>query len=212
MGGRDPYADHPVPGTPLERLSSQLPLAARHAALPPDLAARHREILTAYVATGRAPSLIPADATLAAADLVVIGDGEVAGAYPFSSESTPHRLHLVDAGVHAMCALDAVAVGAVLGTTVEIDSTCAVSGEPVRIVQEASAVVAADPADIRVGIRWQDPIGCAAHSMCRDMVFVRAGFAPVWIGEEGDAAVLTLDEAIALGDAFFRPLFTPPLL
>lgn len=203
-----------MPGTPLERLSSQLPLAARRAALPPDLAARHREILAAYVATGRPPSLIPADATLAAADLVVIGDGEVAGAYPFSSETTPHRLRLVDTGVivHAMCSLDAVAVAAVLDTTAEIDSTCAVSGEPVRIIQQALTVAAADPADIRVGIRWQDPVGCAAHSMCRDMIFVGAGRAPVWTGEEGDAAVLTLEEAIALGDAFFRPLFTPPLL
>jgi hypothetical protein len=206
---------------PVDRLNAILPLAARQAALPPSLRAMHRAILTGFAEHGAPPAreelgglaeggdFDAALARLVRDDLVVPGaDGGVVGAYPFTLEPTPHRLSLRGHTINAMCALDAVAVGPMFDCPVVIDSHCHVTGAATRLRMDGERVLEARPsAQIRIGIRWRSPQVCAAHSLCREMVFLAdAAVAAQWQGDADAAAVLGLEEAIALGAAFFRPL------
>jgi mercuric reductase len=81
--------------------------------------------------------------------------------------------------------------------------------EPVSIQMQGEGVESLDtPANLYVGIRWQSPCGAAAHSLCRDMVFL--------VGQEAvdkwqrrnelEGSVFDIPAASAIGAAFFRPL------
>jgi mercuric reductase len=205
------------------RLSSQLPLAARQAALPAELAALHVAILRSLYERGNAPSRDECAALLAAtpldealkrlgdSDLAVLSAGgkEVLGAYPMTAERTPHHVSTATTKVNAMCALDAVAVAPMFGGEVEINSVCRHSGQAVRIRQLGSTVLEAEPSSVRVGVRWQMPCSThAAHSMCVEMVFLKdAAAAQAWSkGDTAHHSVFTLEEAIAFGARFFCPL------
>jgi mercuric reductase len=144
-------------------------------------------------------------------DLVVLNADKTAvvGAYPMTVEETVHHLRVNGRVVNAICALDAVAVGPMYDAEVAIESRCHVSGEPIRIHQKGHRILSVEPsADVRVGIRWQQPGACAAHSMCLEMVFLKDGDTTRrWVEEgEGDKTEFTLDEAVAFGAAFFVPL------
>ena len=172
----------------IERLHSRLPLLVRQRTLPPALADLHRAILRSLAERGR---VLSRDGTAAALkggdvddalerlgreDLVVLNESgtEAVGAYPLTAEATPHRLKLNGQLVSAMCALDALSVGPMFDTEVEIHSRCHVSGESIDIHQRGQEVLAATPSpEVRVGVRWQQPSACAAHSMCLEMVFLK---------------------------------------
>lgn len=198
----------------VERLSEQLPLRDRQASLPPVIRAFHREILSSYADRGRPPddALSPAGALrrLASDDLIVLEEGRILGAYPFSSEPTPHSLLVDGNATFAMCSLDAVAVAPVFSKRVIIRSECAVTGNPVTVVQNGDELEHVEPQALRLGVRWQRPDGCAAHSMCREMVFLRDGeVARRWRSPREPASVFTLEEGIAFGARFFSPLMDP---
>lgn len=205
---------NPIDGA-LERLNRRLPLAQRQAALSREFATAHRAILRSQFQTGRVPephTLPPgALARLRADDLVVVStDGaRILGAYPMTTEPTPHRLMLRGRTIHAMCAVDALSVAALYGGEVEIESTCRVTREPVRVQMDGARIVSASPPNVRVGVRWDKASGVpAAHSLCMEMVFLRdQAAAQQWSG--GDSAshtVLSLAEAAELGARFFQPL------
>jgi hypothetical protein len=124
-------------------------------------------------------------------------------------EDTAHHLRVNGRAVNAICALDAMVVGPMYDAEVAIESCCQVTGAPIRIYQQGQRILSAEPSDdLRVGVRWQQPGACAAHSMCLEMVFLKNGdTARRWLEEgEGDKAEFTLDEALAFGAAFFVPL------
>jgi mercuric reductase len=203
----------------VDRLEDQLPLRVRQQGLPEALVAAHRAILRSFAATGRPPALdrieqcSGMDAStvidhLSSDDLIVAREGRIEGAYPFSLEPTPHVLSIGGFEVYAMCALDAVAVAPVFGLEVVTTSRCAVTGAPIRIHQVAEEVDTSEPDGLRVGVRWQRPDGCAAHSMCREMVFLSdLETAEQWRGAEPDGAgIFDLSEAVEFGVGFFAPL------
>ncbi len=205
----------------INKLNSQLPLLARQQALPSELVAAHRAILRTLAEEGRVltneelATLVGTDSALMAIerlggdDLVVLNADKTAvvGAYPMTTEDTVHRLRVNGRAVNAICALDAVAVGPMYDAEVVIESRCQVTGESIRLHQKGHQILSAEPsADVRVGVRWQQPGACAAHSMCLEMVFLRDGdTAHRWV-EEGDKTEFTLGESVAFGAAFFVPL------
>jgi hypothetical protein len=109
----------------VQRLNEQLPLKARQQALPPGLASVHRATLTSLAEQGQPPNreelgelldsgdIDAAIARLANDDLVVLNAAgtEIVGAYPMTTEDTPHHLRINKQPVNAMCALDALSVG-----------------------------------------------------------------------------------------------------
>ena len=208
----------------IDRLHSQLPLQARQQALPPDLAAVHRGILAALATTGRPlerreiAALLTGgedpDAVLrrlGADDLVVLNaEGTAAlGAYPMTVEDTTHQLRVDGVAINAMCALDALSVASMYDKEVDIRSRCAVTGEPIHVRQRNETILEAEPSpEVRVGVRWQMPSTCAAHSMCMEMVFLKdAATAEAWQdGDTENVSIFTLPEAVAFGAGFFKPL------
>lgn len=206
----------------VDRLNTQLPLRARQGQLSPPLKNLHRTILRSLATRGAPPTpeemaaqvgaapLASALQTLGQLDLIVLnaaGTG-VVGAYPVTTEPTPHRLVINSHAIYAMCALDAVSVAPMFASEVRIVSQCHVTGEAVQIHMRGPDVIEANPAEVMIGIRWQMPCGVAAHSMCTEMVFLKDGdTARQWQGDEVDTiSLFTLGEAIAFGMAFFMPL------
>jgi hypothetical protein len=199
----------------LERLNRRLPLAQRQSALPPAFAAAHRAILRSLFETGQTPDpqTLPegALARLMADDLAVVSaDGaRILGAYPMTTERTPHRLVLPGRTVQAMCAVDALSVGAMYGGPVEIESKCRVTKEPVRVTMDGPRVLSASPQGVLVGVRWDKESGVpAAHSLCMEMVFLRdREAARQWSGGDPEShTVLSLEEGAEFGARFFTPL------
>lgn len=199
----------------LERLNRRLPLAQRQAALPPEFAEAHRAILRSQFQTGLIPDprTLPqgALARLRADDLVVVSkDGtRILGAYPMTTEPTPHRLVLPGRTIHAMCAVDALSVAAMYGGEVEIESKCRVTKAPVRVKMDAARIVSASPGSVLVGVRWDQASGVpAAHSLCMEMVFLRdEAAAQEWSGGDSEGhTVLSLKEGAEFGARFFKPL------
>ncbi|MGH3031189.1 MAG: alkylmercury lyase family protein [Gaiellaceae bacterium] len=73
-------------------------------------------------------------AALAREDLVHADQsGSIVVAYPFSGRPTPHRVRLDGHEVFAMCAIDALGVGPMLGLPVEVTSTDPVDGQEIRV-------------------------------------------------------------------------------
>jgi hypothetical protein len=207
----------------VQRLNSQLPLKARQLALPPELASVHRATLTSLAEQGRPPGreelkellaggdVDAALTRLANDDLVVLnaaGDG-IAGAYPMTTETTPHHLRVNKQPVNAMCALDALSVGPMFNAEVEISSHCHVTGTAITLHMQGETLREVSPSpEVRVGVRWQNPSACAAHSMCLEMVFLQdQPTALEWqAGDTENTSLFNLQDAIAFGAGFFTPL------
>ncbi|RLA37134.1 MAG: hypothetical protein DRR03_02900 [Gammaproteobacteria bacterium] len=206
-----------------DRLTAIVPLASRQAALPTAWRTAHRAILGGYASAGRPPSRLDLEhlpgiddahallTRLADDDLVVLdGAGEIVGAYPFTSEPTPHRVHVAGVAIHAMCAVDALAVAPMFDCATHIDSSCALSGQPVRVAMEGRVIAAPRPIAPRIGIHWATVSGHTAHSLCRQMLFLADNDrAAIWQAEAPEARrIYTLEQAVDLGAAFFMPLLT----
>lgn len=206
----------------VDQLSCLLPLKERQERLAPSLRALHRAILQAFATAGAPPTrqqiaaradIADVDAALghlADDDLVVLTPDrrEIAGAYPFTVEAREHAVRVNGHDVHAMCALDALSVAPMFGTETRIESRCRVTGEPIRIHMQDARVLSAQPDTPWVGIRWQSTSGCAAQSLCMEMVFLRdRDTAEGWRdADSANTSIFDLPQAIRFGAAFFRPL------
>lgn len=185
------------------------------------MAKAHRAILGSLYSRGRVPEAAEMErlftdvggeaalAELRRLDLVVFSKaGELAGAYPMTTETTPHRLVFPDREVYAMCAIDALSVTPMFGGEVEIRSRCRVTGEAVVIHQRDERILCASPGTTMAGVRWQSPCGHAAHSLCMEMVFLKDNDAvEAWRGGAVEHhSVFNLPDAVEFGARFFKPL------
>jgi mercuric reductase len=207
----------------VQRLNDQLPLKLRQTALPPELANVHRVTLASLANQGRPPNreelqellaggdVDAALTRLANDDLIVLDSTgtEIAGAYPMTTETTPHHLRVNRQPVNAMCALDSLSVGPMFNAEVEISSRCHVTGTAITIHMQGETLLEVSPSpDVHVGVRWQNPSACAAHSMCLEMVFLKdLPTALEWqAGDTENTSLFSLQDAIAFGAGFFTPL------
>lgn len=107
----------------------------------------HRAILRAFAATGRAPDPAGLDAqalrSLHNADVIRLGeDGRIRVTYPFSAAPTRHRVRLASGvEVHAMCAIDALGLPAMLATDAVISTSDPVTGDPITVTVVAGRSV-----------------------------------------------------------------------
>ena len=187
-----------------------------------------RAILETYPLSGHAPSIgdlalstgFAPDrvrdqiAKLAARDMVVLDrDGAtLTGAYPFIDRDTEHRVHFGETVVNAMCAIDALGTGAMLGIDVVVESACRSCGAPIRIETRGKGAALADhsprSAVVWTGIQYADR--CAADSLCTVMAFFCSdGHLESWRDGQNprtDGFRLSLDEGLQMGRAIFMPL------
>jgi len=207
----------------VDKLNGLLPLAARHQLLDAELRELHEVILNTFVEQGRPLAITEAAGhlsqhgveeafrILAQNDLIVLDVEQqmIMGAYPLSYEVTPHVVEVNGHAINAMCALDALSVAPMFEVETTIKSSCAIAGKPLSLHMQGEQVVSVDVGgDLYVGIRWQSPCGAAAHSLCRDMVFLLGqAAADKWRRRSDiEGSVFELPAAVAIGRAFFRPL------
>jgi hypothetical protein len=87
----------------------------------------------------------PSDAATALAELAA-GDflrvdhaGRISAAYPFSATAAAHQVQITGRVVaYAMCAIDALGIAAMLGTSVLIRSADPAGGEPIAVTVDGS--------------------------------------------------------------------------
>ena len=140
--------------------------------------------------------------------LQVIGNAE---AFYLKSLTVEERVHTVTVNgrqLHTMCALDALSVAPMFDAVTTVRSRCHVSGEPVEITMQGDRVTSSSPDRPWVGIRWQGTSGCAARSLCLEMVFLRdEATARAWqVQDSENISILDLPAAVRFGSAFFCPL------
>ena len=206
----------------LERLQRILPLKDRQDACSKQIRELHRGILRSFIEKGRiltreemgslVSDLDDAVSVLQEKDMVTFSaDGTPVGAYPFTMETREHVVRVNGQQVHAMCALDALAVSPMFGMDTQVDSRCRVTGDPVSVQQSGTTILNADEAgDVHFGIIWgaESADSCVADSLCMEMMFLRDGeTARQWLEADPDnREIFTLQEAVEFGDRFFTRL------
>jgi hypothetical protein len=181
-----------------------------------------RAILQHYLEAGYAP--LPDDLARATGldagpvverlnqrDIVALDDATraITGAYPFTDRHSGHQVHVGATTVNAMCAIDALGIGAMCGRDVTITSTCARCAAPIGVVtsDRGRALEAVSPPDtvVWLGLAYED--GCAANSLCRGINFYCSDD-HLEAEIRGDMAGhrLSLDEALEAGRAIFTPM------
>ena len=206
----------------LNHLNQILPLQERQGMCSPEIKLLHQEVLRSFVINGRSLTRVEmaqqvsnideAVTILQSNDMVVFAaDGEPIGAYPFTMEEREHKIQVNGYQVHAMCALDALAVSPMFGLDTEIRSRCRVTGELVYIQQSGTTIENMDEAGgICFGIVWgaADGGSCCADSLCMEMIFLRDGaVAAQWLAEDAEnREIFTLAESVEFAERFFVPL------
>ncbi len=106
-------------------------------------------------------------------DLVVLDGERIVGAYPFTDEGRGHRVNLEGRVLNAMCAVDALGIGAMIGRDTIITSACRHCGEAIRIAtrDRGRALTGVEPESAMMwqSVRYES--ACAANSLCAATVF-----------------------------------------
>lgn len=185
--------------------------------------ALYRRVLPPFAATGTPPPLSTAafDAglspeqaeaalrELAEADVVALdAAGTLVGAFPLSATPTRHRVRVGDRAVlHAMCAIDALGIPAMLGERGLIVSTDPATGSAVTVDVSEDGRLDIDPPDAVVLLGTSGGGGLAS-SLCSIVDFyASAEHARQRLAQPdvtGD--VLAVADAHALGVALFAGL------
>lgn len=205
----------------LDRLNGILPLYENQQKMSAPGIDLHRTVLRGFVDDGAMPDRVKM-LDLAGGDenllqelensrtVVFDENGEPIGAYPFTLDSRDHRVTVNGHTVHAMCALDALSVHPMYRLPVEIDSVCAATARPIRIVLENGRLMNNAAADVHVGINWSAASSCCscADSLCTEMLFLSdKPTAEAWLAADPvGREIFTLNEALSFGSRFFVPL------
>ena len=191
-----------------------------------------RTILELYRELGRAPSTeeiarradIASDQVrmllerLAARDLIVLDGDQITGAYPLTDRPSEHRVVIADRELHAMCAIDALGVGAMYRTDATITSRCRLCHAPIDIAtgDGGRCLATLSPAGAVVFAAVGDRSGCAATSLCTTIAFFCGGaHLSAWRSSqssEGPAFRLSIGDALEVGRAIFGPVLAPSAL
>jgi mercury(II) reductase len=182
-------------------------------------------LLQLYVEHGRAPAIAaianragfgeaavpPLLDELRRRDLVVLDGERIVGAYPFTDQDRGHQVTLDGRVLNAMCAVDALGIGAMTDRDVSIASSCRHCGAPIRITTQDRGRMLADvepwTAVMWQSIRYED--ACAASSLCATTAFFCSDehlFA--WRCERSTNEPgfrLSIEEGLEAGRALFEP-------
>jgi len=120
----------------------------------------------------------------------------------------PHRLRANRRELYAWCAWDTLFLPALLGVTVEVESACRASGEPVRLTVTPRVVQSAVPAGLVVSFLLPDAEAMNANvitSFCHYVHFFRSQeAAQPWLHEHPETFLLSLAHAYEFGHRMNR--------
>ncbi len=206
----------------LKRLHDILPLQESQDRCSPQVKALHQQILRSFVERGRiltreemttfVDHLPEALELLRQYDMVTLSpNGDPIGAYPFTMSERGHIVHVNGQLLHAMCALDALAIGPMFQERTRITSQCRVTADPIEIWMSGETVQNLEEVgNTHIGIGWAavNAQSSCADSLCLEMIFLRdKGTAESWLaGTTEDRESFTLQEAVQFASLFFVPL------
>lgn len=191
-----------------------------------------RAAVRGFAANGRSPAIAELAAqtglmgeqarallrSLAERDLLgLTADGEaVVYAYPFTGHWTSHVVQLDGRRLNALCAVDALGVGAMCQSDIVIDSACQHCGAAIRIdtLDRGLQIASASP---QTAVVWYDFSYCcsAATSCCPNIAFFCSDeHVSAWRGSGAATQAgqrLTLPEALEVGRALFGPVLAERL-
>ncbi len=186
----------------LARLRAAFPLEARIEAADRAVRRDYARVLAEWI-HGKAPpgNLIPAEsrATLIALDALVANEQGL-GCYPFSARATGIAVELSHNRVHAMCAVDALAIARLAGAAITIEAPCSVCATPLHLDVEASGGLDHDQAD-RARVVWKSKYATTrtcSDSLCRNLLFICPACEP-----PPGSTCYTLPQAAIIGNSFF---------
>ncbi len=181
-------------------------------------AGRAPDVAAVTAATGLGPAAVGAALDrLRVRDLVVRAEktGAVTAAYPFCEWSTGHRVRWDGTAVNALCAIDALGMGAMLGRDTIIEAECRHCSAPIRIAtrRQGTEIAATFPEGTVVwsGIAYAG--NCGATSGCTLKVFFCSDqHLHTWrdAGAASPGFRLSVDEAHQVGRAMFAPVLRRP--
>jgi len=137
-------------------------------------------------------------------------------AYPFTARPSPHRVKVHGHRLHALCAIDALGVGAMCDTDVMIESSCQLCGTAISIetARQGATLRNVQPGDAVV---WYDLAYdcCAATSCCPSIAFFCSDrHLDEWRNAQPKQPAgrrLELAAALEIGRALFAPILKLPL-
>jgi hypothetical protein len=153
---------------------------------------------------------------LAARDLIVLDGERITGAYPLTDRPTEHRVRVGERPLHAMCAIDALGIGAMYGTNTIIESQCRLCRAAIEVttVHDGRRVDAVLPVEAVVFAGTGYRGSCAATSLCTTIAFFCGdAHLSAWRSGrslEGRGFRLSIEEAFQVGRASFGPALVPP--
>ena len=193
----------------LKRLNAILPLKKNQDNCAREIKELHQQMLRSFVTNGRiltkdemthwVNDVPEATTVLSKYDMVTFSEsGDPIGAYPFTMTERMHEVHVNGHQVHAMCALDALAIAPMFGETTQIRSQCAVTGAPVKIKMSGETILnLVEVQNVHFGIAWDaaNAASCCADSLCLEMIFLRdTETAQQWLSADSDGReVFTLN-------------------
>jgi mercury(II) reductase len=144
-------------------------------------------------------------------DLVVLDGERIVGAYPFTDKDTGHRVTLDGHALNAMCAVDALGIGAMTDRDIAIASTCHHCGAPIRVTTRdqgrALADIAPTAAVVWLSVHYVG--ACAANSLCATTPFFCSDeHLSAWHREKAAdeaGSRLSIEEGLEAGGALFGP-------
>ncbi|MCW8935530.1 MAG: alkylmercury lyase family protein [Gammaproteobacteria bacterium] len=206
----------------LKRLNMILPLKERQDKCSAQHKELHQQMLRSFVTYGRilnkdemanwVDNVPQAMRVLSENDMVTFSENaEPTGAYPFTMSEREHIVYVNGFKVHAMCALDALAVAPMFDETTEINSQCRVTGEPVHIQMSGETIQNPEEVlNLHFGIIWgaADSGASCADSLCMDMIFLKdTEVAKKWLSDDVNGReIFSLTDAVEFSSRFFVPL------
>jgi mercury(II) reductase len=144
-------------------------------------------------------------------DLLVLDGDKIVGAYPFADGDTGHRVTLNGRVINAMCAVDALGIGAMTERDITIASHCRRCDRPIRIATRDQGRVLAQ-VEPQAAVMWQSVRyegACAANSLCATTAFFCSDdHLSAWRGERSadePGFRLSIEEGLEAGRALFGP-------
>lgn len=145
-------------------------------------------------------------------DMVIVNeeDRTVRGAYPFTETVTGHTITFTrtERILNTMCFVDALGAAAMCRQDATVRSACRTCGVPVVAGMRDSGMTLGEvqPLDTVVWIGFRASCGCAADSLCREMIpFCCDEHLERWrvSGHVGDGRRLSVEEAVQVGKSLF---------
>ncbi len=145
---------------------------------------------------------------------VELAGGAVTGFAGLTLRPTRHHFNIGGPELHTWCAWDTLFLPALLGTTANVRSTCAVTHAPVELTVTREAIVSAAPNELRISFppaQATDP-SAMTSSFCRHVHFLAGPAAAAsWEAANPGGRTLDIAAAFALGQQAVAPLLGAPV-